>query len=101
MFTTVDEEHGRIETRRHAVSGNVDWLKTRHPDWKTVKSIGVVESGREAKNGSFNSTERRYYLSSLPANATALAHIVRTHWGIENSLHYVLDVTFHEDASQS
>jgi predicted transposase YbfD/YdcC len=100
VHTTVDGNHGRIETRKHGVSGNVQWLRERHPAWETVQSIGIVESTREAKNGSFNSTERRYYVSSLQADANLLAFVSRAHWGIENSLHHVLDVAFREDASR-
>ena len=60
----------------------------------------IIESVREAKNGSFNSTELRYYVSSLPPDAKLLAFAARAHLGIENSLHHVLDVVFREDASR-
>jgi predicted transposase YbfD/YdcC len=100
VHTTVNGDHGRIETRKHGTSGNVRWLRERHPDWKTIESIGIIESVREAKNGSFNTTERRYYVSSLPPDPKLLAVAARAHWGIENSLHHVLDVVFREDASR-
>jgi predicted transposase YbfD/YdcC len=96
--STHDEKHGRIEDRDYAVSDDVGWLRERHPDWKTIRSIGVVESSRESKGEI--SVERRYYISSMEADAEQFAKAVRAHWGIENSLHYVLDVAFGEDGSR-
>jgi predicted transposase YbfD/YdcC len=89
--STHDEKHGRIEGRDYAVSGDVQ----RHPKWKTVKSIGVADSRREVKG--VVKSERRYFVSSLPADPQEFAKAARAHWGIENSLHYVLDVAFGED----
>jgi predicted transposase YbfD/YdcC len=96
--STHDEKHGRIEDRDYAVSGDVQWLRERHPLWKSIQSIGIVDSRREEK-GEVKS-ERRYFVSSLQANAEEFAKVVRGHWGIENSLHYVLDVAFGEDDSR-
>jgi predicted transposase YbfD/YdcC len=96
--STHDQKHGRIEDRDYAVSDDVGWLIERHPDWKTIRSIGVVESSREVKGQI--TVERRHYISSLPADAEEFARGVRGHWGIENSLHYVLDVAFGEDGSR-
>jgi predicted transposase YbfD/YdcC len=73
----------------------VGWLIERHPAWKSIRSIGVVESSREEQGQV--SVERRYYVLSLPADSEAFARVVRGHWGIENSLQYVLDVAFGED----
>jgi predicted transposase YbfD/YdcC len=81
--STHDEKHGRIEDRDYAISDDVAWLIKRHPLWKTIKSIGMVESSREIKGVA--TTERRYFVSSLPADAKQFAHAVRAHWGIENS----------------
>jgi predicted transposase YbfD/YdcC len=93
---THDVDHGRIERRSHAVSGNVGWLIDRHPAWKTIKSIGVIESWRDI-NG-VESTEKRYIISSLPAtDPKQFAAAARSHWGIENTLHNILDVAFKED----
>lgn len=95
---TFDVDHGRIERRSYGVCGNVAWLHERHPAWSTIASIGVVQATRETP--SQTSTERRYYVSSLPPDPKLFATAVRAHWGIENSLHYVLDVVFREDASR-
>ena len=96
--STFDVDHGRLERRCYGVSGNVSWLAERRPAWKTIHSIGVVHSIRETPKKT--STERRYYISSLAPDPKLFATAVRSHWGIENSLHYVLDVVFREDASR-
>jgi predicted transposase YbfD/YdcC len=88
--------HDRIETRRHAVTASVAWLTDRHPAWRTITSIGVIEAKRDL--GGTVSIERRYYVSSLPADPELFAKAARSHRGIENSPHYVLDVAFREDA---
>jgi len=94
--STHEEKRGRIEDRDYAVSDDVQWLHQRHPKWKTIQSIGFVDSRREEKDKVV--CERRHFVSSLPANAEEFAKAVRGHWGIENSLHYVLDVAFGEDS---
>jgi len=95
-LSTYDEKHGRKETRDYAVSNDVHWLHTQFPQWKTINSIGVVESSRDT--GEESKTERRYFISSLQADEELFAHAVRSHWGIENQLHYMLDVIYREDA---
>ncbi len=91
---TVDGEHGRIEVRRVTASDDIEWLEGRKR-WESMRSIVMVESERTA-NGK-TSTEQRYYLSSLPADAALLGARIRGHWSIENSLHWVLDMAFDED----
>lgn len=94
---SVDGEHGRIETRRYLQVAAQDWLPEKE-QWRNLQSVGVVESRREI-NGQAT-TERRYYLSSLPVDAKRFAEAVRTHWSIENSCHWILDVAFREDDSR-
>lgn len=96
-LTTVDGEHGRIETRRYLHVAAPDYLPERDL-WPRWQSIGMVEATREVKGQT--SIERRYYLSSLPVNVARFAHAVRTHWSIENSCHWILDVVFREDDSR-
>ena len=91
---TIDGDHGRIETRRFSIVSDIEWLEGK-TDWKELKSIGMVESEREI--GDKLTKETRYYISSLPGNAKLFGDAVRKHWGIENSLHWVLDVVFRED----
>lgn len=102
-FETTDGDHGRIEVRRHMVSHDVDWLMTARrfpgePRFPRLRAIAVVEAEVE-RNGS-TSLERRYYLSSMPLDAKLFAYAVRCHWHVENRLHWVLDVVFHEDLSR-
>lgn len=95
-----EKDHGRIETRRCLVTNDVAWLREQNQHWCGLQSLIMVESTREiiGRNGTGNaSIERRYYISSLPAKAALLGKTVRAHWGIENSMHWVLDVAFRED----
>ena len=96
---TLDKGHGRIETRRCVAVANLDWLdllglKAR---WPKLASVACIESTREMAGKS--ESETRFVISSLPADSQRILHAVRAHWGIENGLHWCLDVTFGEDAS--
>lgn len=91
--------HGRIERRRVWVTNQIDWLKQRQ-EWPGLASVAVVEATRNVA-GMGLSIERRYYITSLAdPDAGFIAGAIRGHWGIENGLHYVLDVSFHEDESR-
>lgn len=96
---TLEKGHGRIETRRCMAVGELDWLDLLglQARWPKLASVACIESTREI--GGKIETEKRYVISSLPADSTRLLHAVRSHWGIENALHWCLDVTFGEDAS--
>jgi predicted transposase YbfD/YdcC len=102
-FETADGDHGRIEVRRHAVCHEVAWLFSDRrypgePAFPGLAMIGMVES--ETERGGKTSRERRYYLSSAKLDAATFARTVRAHWGIENRLHWALDVVFKDDLAR-
>lgn len=94
-----DKGHGRIETRECFVCNDVQWLRDRHPHWATINSIIKIDAARELKGKT--TKESRYYISSVknitPQDALKA---VRQHWGVENTLHWVLDMSFNEDYSR-
>jgi predicted transposase YbfD/YdcC len=95
----VEKDHGRIEERAcvalpaEALFGSLRGLCA----WPAVASLCLVESRRQPASGGAESIERRYFLSSLPAQAKRLLTVARGHWAIENNLHWMLDVHFDED----
>ncbi len=91
------EGHGRTEARRCWATSDLDWLEGRE-EWEGLKSVVLIESERFI--GDSLSVETRYDLSSLPNDARLLNQAVRSHRGVGNSLHWVLDVTFQEDRSR-
>lgn len=91
---TISKGHGRTEIRRYWTMP-VTKLFFDEEKWVGLQSVGLVKSVR--KIGTETTTSRRYYLNSFASNAQLLAHGVRSHWGVENRLHWVLDVSFKED----
>ena len=91
---TIGKGHGRTEIRRHWTMP-VTELFFDEEKWAGLQSVGLVESVR--KIGTETTTSKRYYLNSFSSDAQVLAHAVRSHWGVENNLHWVLDVGFKED----
>lgn len=96
---TVDADHGRVETRRCWCTSEVEWFEDRE-QWKGLASFGLVEAQRDIKGKV--SVERRYFISSLSGDdAQQFLQVTRDHWGVENGLHWLLDVTFREDESRA
>lgn len=91
----VDKGHGRVEVRRVWHSSDVAWFADR-AEWKDLAGFVMVETVRTV-NGVEGKPERRCFITSLKADAKAFRKLVRRHWGIENRLHWVLDVVFLED----
>ena len=91
---TVDADHGRVETRKYTVLHDVAWLQERHK-WPGLKGVVVVESQREIAGKISN--EPRFKITSLALKAEAVGPMVRAHWAIENSLHWVLEMVFRDD----
>jgi predicted transposase YbfD/YdcC len=95
---TVDGDHGRIETRVVSVSTDIGWLQETH-QWPGLAAIGKVRRSRDIA-GKVTS-ETAYYLLSTPLSPERLGAVVRSHWGIENTLHWRLDVVMNEDQDRS
>ena len=91
---SLDGDHGRIETRTTTVIHDVGWLQERHR-WPGLKAVVMVESTREI--GDKVEHETRFYITSLVWLAHQIGPVIRSHWAVENSLHWVMDMTFRDD----
>ena len=92
---TFEKAHGQLETREYYQSGDIKWLYGKD-NWYGIKTIGMVETTIDKDDK--KTVESRYFISSIATNAPLFAKAVRTHWSIE-SMHWILDVTFREDAN--
>jgi len=97
-YETVEKDHGRIEVRRYLAFGQLECLA--NPDqWPGLTMFGVVQSERTLKGKT--SREERLYLGSIPVQARTFAHAVRSHWEVENRLHWCLDVCLNDDQARA
>ena len=104
MHRTVDQGHGRIETRTVQVCERIDWVQEEH-DWPGLEAVVLVEATRELKRPREEADQepqasRRHYLLSRVCSAREAAAVIRAHWGVENQVHWTLDVVFNEDQSR-
>ena len=95
---TVDGDHGRIETRTAVVSTHIDWLQEQH-QWPGLKAVAKLTRIRESTEKTTNETA--YYLLSQPLTAEHFNPVARAHWGVENQLHWCLDVQMDEDRNRT
>lgn len=97
-FEAFDKGHGRLEKRCCKVIKDIDWIKDQHPQWNSINAIIEVESTRDIKTK--QTVEKRYYISSADKSPEKLLNSIRSHWGIENRLHWILDMTYDDDYSR-
>ena len=96
LHESFEKGHGRLETRRVVATDDLAWLQKDH-QWPGMRSVAKVESRRELLVEGKVEEETRYYISSLPGDAKQIGHAVRSHWGVENGLHWVMDMVFRDD----
>jgi predicted transposase YbfD/YdcC len=97
LAQTIEKGHGRLEIRRCWTLSELDYVEQRFR-WRGLNTLVIVQC--ECREEGKVSLDIRYFINSLSPDAKQLAHAVRSHWGIENSLHGVLNMSFREDACQ-
>lgn len=96
-----NKDHGRNERRIVVATDAIDWMDKHEIDsWLGLRSIVCVEAHREEKSTAKRSVEKRYYITTHEPDADKLQQFIRQHWGIENQCHWILDMTWKEDASR-
>ena len=98
-FKTLCGEHGRLEKRKYYVENDIEWLKEKHPDWEGLSGIGACVSTVTEKGKTVTAVNYTIY-SRQGMTASEYGESARSHWGIENSLHWILDMAFREDESR-
>jgi predicted transposase YbfD/YdcC len=97
-----DKGHGRVEVRRAYITEEITWLEpVKNKEWEGLRSLGLIERERHDLLTGAKSVEKAFFLCSLGADAKEFARAVRGHWGVENALHWRLDVLFSEDQSRA
>jgi predicted transposase YbfD/YdcC len=97
FYETNERGHGRVETRRYWTLGDLDGIGEAN-QWAGLDTIGIIQAVRECAGKS--SSEYRFYIASTGNDAQRFANAVRSHWGVENNLHWRLDIAFREDDSR-
>jgi len=99
FYTTEEKAHSSQEVRRCITYSN-GCMDKIYPEWKSIKTMVRMESEKTNVHTGVVITEKRYFISSLSLDAKAIAEAIRTHWSVENNLHWQLDVSFREDFSR-
>lgn len=99
-FTTEEKSHGRLETRKCEIISDLKWIE-QVEEWKNLSAIVKVTAQRTIISEQKTSTEVRYFIASQVFTAEKMLKSIRSHWGIENNLHWTLDVAFNEDSNRN
>ena len=99
-YTETTSGHGRVEKRTCWQTDYLDWFQDK-PKWAGLNSVCMIESERTIRKTGNTTTERRFFISSLPVNPKKALHVAVQHWDVENPLHWTLDMVFDEDHSRA